>query len=72
MPQVFYNGVVKYIDGGVEFYNGMVKYINGGVFVMAVLVSNGEGSGIEGVGACNQKMKYLSMKYMIEILPNQA
>lgn len=32
---------------------------------MAVLVSNGEGSGIEGVGACNQKIKYLSMEYMI-------
>ena len=31
MPQVFYNEMVKYIDGGVEFYNGVVKYINGGV-----------------------------------------
>jgi hypothetical protein len=39
---------------------------------MAVLVSNGEGSGIEGVGACGQKMKYLSIEYLVEILPNQA
>ena len=39
---------------------------------MAVLVSNCEGSGIEGVGACSQKMKNLSMEYLIKILPNQA
>ena len=29
--------------------------LNGGGFVMALLVSNGEGSGIVGVGACSQR-----------------